>query len=101
MGKKLLCQCVHFIDKEEVGKKRRKVLPFGGGDGGGFFGGNLGGMPPGMGGGGGNAGGNIFGAPGFPGFIGGQGIGGYQAMGLGNCCIYPIKTIHAVKTLQQ
>ena len=74
--------CYIFTDKEEVGKKRRKVLPFGGGDGGSFFGGNLGGMAPGMGGGG-NAGGNMFGTPGFPGFMGGHGLGGYQAMGLG------------------
>lgn len=67
-----------------MGKKRRKVLPFGGGDGSGYFGGNIGGMAPGMGGGG-NAGGGMFGAPGFPGFMGGGGIGGYQAMGLGKC----------------
>ncbi len=76
--------CVTLItDKEEVGKKRRKMMPFGDGDGTGYFGGgNLGGMPPSMGGGG-NAGG-MFGAPGFQGFMGGPGIGGYQqAMGLG------------------
>lgn len=63
-----------LTDKEEVGKKRRKVLPYGGGDsGGGYFGG----LPPGMGGGG-NAGGGMFGAPGFQGFMGSPGIGGYQ-----------------------